>query len=50
MAHVCDQFSPFLSRVEELSINTTQSPSGQDDVAGEQWQDLIRSFGSARDL
>ena len=50
MAQVCDQFSPFLSLVEELSINTSQSSSGQDGVDGEQWRDLIRSFGGARGL
>jgi hypothetical protein len=50
MAQVCDQFSPFLFRVEALNINTTQSPSGQDDVAGEQWVDLVRPFSGARDL
>jgi hypothetical protein len=50
MARVCDQFSPLLYNVEELRINTTQWPSGQDDVAGEQWLDLVRSFGGARDF
>ena len=50
MAQVCDQFSLFLSRVEELRINTTQSSSGQDDVVGEQWVDLVRSLSGARDL
>ena len=52
MAQVCDQFSPFLSRVEELSINTTQSSSasGQDDVDAEQWLDLLRSFRGATGL
>jgi hypothetical protein len=50
MAQVCDQFSPFLFRVEELSINTTQLPSGQDDVVGDQWLEIARSFGGARDV
>ena len=51
MAQVCDQFSPFLSRVEELRINnTTQSSSEQNDVAGEQWVALVRPFGGARDF
>ena len=50
MAQVCDQFSPFLSRVEELRINETQSLIGQNDVAGEQWVELVRPFGSARDF
>ncbi len=50
MAQVCDQFSPFLSRVKNLSINTTQSSSGQDDVDGEQWLELLRAFGGAKDF
>ncbi|KAH9018089.1 hypothetical protein EDB84DRAFT_1520259 [Lactarius hengduanensis] len=50
MAQVCDQFSPFLFRIENLGINTTQSPSGHGDVDGEQWLELVRSFGSASDL
>jgi hypothetical protein len=50
MAQVCDQFSPFLFRVEELRINTTQSSIGQDVVAGETWVDLVPSFSSARDF
>jgi hypothetical protein len=50
MAQVCDQCSPFLFRVEELRINTSRSSIGQDDVAGEQWVDFVRSFGGARDI
>jgi hypothetical protein len=50
MAQVCDQFSPFLFRVEELRINTTRSSSGQDDEAYEQWLDLVRAFSGARDF
>ena len=48
MAQVCDQFSPFLFRVEELSVNTTQSSSAQDDEAGEQYLNLFRSFNGTR--
>ena len=48
MAQVCDQFSPFLFRVEELSVNTTQSSSAQDDDAGEQYLSLVRSFNGTR--
>ncbi|KAH9059959.1 hypothetical protein EDB87DRAFT_680655 [Lactarius vividus] len=44
MAQVCDQFSPFLFRVNNLRINKTQSSSEQDDN-GEQWLRLIRAFG-----
>jgi hypothetical protein len=50
MAQVCDQFSPFLFRVEELRVNTTRLSSGPDDEAGEQWLDLVRPFGRARDF
>ncbi|KAI9443729.1 hypothetical protein BJY52DRAFT_1316846, partial [Lactarius psammicola] len=50
MAQICDQFSPFLFRVNNLGINTTQSPSEQDDVGGEQWLELIRAFGGATDF
>ena len=50
MAQVCDQFSPFLFRVEELRISTTQSSSAQDDEAREQCLDLVRLFSGARDF
>jgi hypothetical protein len=50
MAQVCGHFSPFLSRVEELSINTTESSSGRGDLGSEQWLELIRSFGGTRDI
>ena len=50
MAQVCVQFFPFLRRVENIGINTTQSSSGQDDVDSEQWLELVRSFRGARDF
>jgi hypothetical protein len=50
MAQVCGQLSPFLFRVKELNIDTTQSPNGQDDLGGEQSLDLFRAFGAATDL
>ena len=50
MAQVCDQLSPFVSRVEVLGITSSQLSSVQDDVAGEQWVELVRSFGGARDF
>jgi len=50
MAQICDQFSPFLLRVNDLGINATQSPSGQDEVGGEQWLEIVRSFRDARDF
>ncbi|KAH8994153.1 hypothetical protein EDB86DRAFT_3078357 [Lactarius hatsudake] len=50
MAQVCDQFSPFLSLVNNLRINSTQSSSGPDDADGGQWLELIRAFGGATDF
>ena len=50
MAQVCDQFSPFLSRVEKLGITTSQLSSVQDDVASEQWVELVGSFDGATDF
>ncbi|KAH9000748.1 hypothetical protein EDB83DRAFT_2682608 [Lactarius deliciosus] len=50
MAQVCDQFSSFLFRVDNLLINMTQWSSGQDDVDGGQWLELIRAFGGATDF
>ncbi|KAH9010360.1 hypothetical protein EDB83DRAFT_2450746 [Lactarius deliciosus] len=48
MAQVCDQFSPFLFRVNNLRVNTTQSSDLNG--ADEQWLELIRAFGGATDL
>lgn len=52
MAQICHQFSPFLFRINDLGINEIQSSSasGQDEVGGEQWLEIIRSFGGARDF
>jgi hypothetical protein len=50
MAQVCDQFSPFIFRVNNLGIDTTQSPPGQDDVDSGQWLELVRSFGGVGDF
>jgi hypothetical protein len=50
MAQVCDQISPFvLFGVQHLAFNTNDWSSGKDDVVGgEQWLQLVRSFGGAR--
>ena len=48
MAQVCDQISPFLSRVNNLGINAAQPLGEQDDVNGEPWPDLVRSFKFGR--
>jgi hypothetical protein len=50
LAQVCDQFFLFLPRVQNLAINTTESPSGQNDVDSEKRLQLLRSFSGARDL
>jgi len=50
MAQICDQFSPFLFRVEDLYIDATQPPSGQDETDGSQWLELIRPFREAKNL
>jgi hypothetical protein len=50
MAQVCDQFSSFLFRVEQLSLNTTLSSSGRDDVGGEHKLELVRPFYGTRDF
>ena len=52
MAQICDQISPFLFHVGHLGINAAQLPDEQDDVDGEQWLDLLRSFkfGGAENL
>jgi hypothetical protein len=50
LAQVCDQFSSLLSRVQNIVVNTTRSSCRQGDVDGEQWLELIRLFGGARDF
>jgi hypothetical protein len=41
---------PFLFRVKHLGIYTTRHSIGQDDLGGEQWLELVRSFRGARDF
>ena len=50
MAQVCDQFSPFLFRVNSVEIYTTKPSSGHNDADSEQWLELVRSFGGVRDF
>ena len=50
MAQVCDQLSPLTVGVQHLVFNTNDWSSGQDDVNGEQWLQLVRSFRGARTL
>jgi hypothetical protein len=50
MAQICDRFSPFLHRIKNLSISTTQTSSGLADVGSDPWLELVRSFVGARKL
>ena len=50
MAQICHQFSPFISRVRNLSIVTTQSLSGHNDVDDEHWLELVLTLGGAEYL
>ncbi|KAH8981059.1 hypothetical protein EDB92DRAFT_216609 [Lactarius akahatsu] len=47
ITQICDQLSPFLSRVENIGIYTTHRSTGK---GGEQWVELIRTFGDAKDF
>ena len=49
MTQICSHFSSFLFRVEDLRISSTESPT-EDTVPVEQWPELIRAFGSAKDF
>ena len=48
MSQICYHFSPFLFRVEDLRISSTEPPNGEDGMPREQWPELIRAFGSAK--
>jgi hypothetical protein len=50
MAQICNQLSPFLFRVEDLHISSTQLQHEEADMAGEQWLGLIRAFGDTKDF
>jgi hypothetical protein len=50
MAQICSKFSPFLSLVEDLDIETTNPPTVQADMDSGQWPGLIRSFRGAKDF
>jgi hypothetical protein len=49
-AQICDQLSPYLSNIQDISIDTTQRPSEKDDVDREQWLGLVRTLDGAKDL
>ncbi|KAH9018083.1 hypothetical protein EDB84DRAFT_1520212 [Lactarius hengduanensis] len=48
MTQICSHFSSFLLSVGDIRINAARPLSGQDDVDGERWLELIRLFGGAR--
>ena len=50
MTQICNHFPPFLLHIEDLRISSTQLPNWEHSMAGEQWSELIRVFGSAKDL
>ncbi|KAH9074808.1 hypothetical protein EDB83DRAFT_2353481 [Lactarius deliciosus] len=50
ITQIWDQLSPLLSPIEGLGIYTTQCSNGQDDMNKEQWLELIRGFGGAKDF
>ncbi|KAH9046561.1 hypothetical protein EDB84DRAFT_1674071 [Lactarius hengduanensis] len=50
MAQICDHFSPFLSRVENLGIFMAKRSTVQDDMDREQWVELIRAFGNTEEF
>ncbi|KAN0136921.1 hypothetical protein V8E53_005362 [Lactarius tabidus] len=50
MGQICNHFSPFLFRVKDLRVSSTRASSGQDDIDGQRWLELIGPFGSAEDF
>ncbi|KAN0135900.1 hypothetical protein V8E53_006352 [Lactarius tabidus] len=50
MAQIFNHFSPFLFRVEDLRISSTQSLHVEDGMAGGQWLELIHAFSGAKDF
>ena len=50
ICQVCNHFRLFISRIEDLGIDTTGSSSVPDDMDGEQWVRLILAFRSAEDF
>jgi hypothetical protein len=50
LTQICDHFSPFLLRVQDLGISSTLSMMEKADVDGQQWRDLLHAFGGAEDF
>ncbi len=50
ISQICNHFSSFLFRVEDLGIKTIGLLSVPDDMDDKQWLRLIHAFGGAKDL
>jgi hypothetical protein len=50
IARICEHFSPFIFRVEDLHINAIQLSSEKGDMDYEQWLKLIHSFRGVKDF
>ena len=50
MTQICNHFSSFLFRVEDLCISSTRLSIGEDSIADEQWPELVRTFGGAKEF
>ncbi len=50
ISQICLHFSSFLSSVEDLGIDTIGPSCVPDDMDGEQWLRLIRTFDGAKDF
>ena len=50
LTQICDHFSPFLHRVHDLHISSSQPPSEEADMDRQQWRDLIHAFRGTKDL
>ena len=50
MTQICNRFSPFLFRVNEVGISSAQSSSRRGDMDGDSWSELIAALGGANDF
>ncbi|KAN0142020.1 hypothetical protein V8E53_000482 [Lactarius tabidus] len=50
MAQVCEHFSPFIFRVEDLHINTIQLSSEKGDMDHGSWMKLLHSFRGVKEF
>ena len=47
ITQLCNHFSPFLSDLKDLCVNSTQQQFGTDDMDREQWAEIFRAFNGA---